>query len=195
MQIIEKLFITYLIIVQALIISKSIITNNYEVLFFFCDHIALLLAITILMQKHDITKSLINIGILAQLAWTLDFSSKLIFNTYIFHVTTYIFEQPNTLQITISILIHFTTLIPAFLLTRKYKTKPKTIYYSLLYITMLYALTLLFTTPSNDINCVFNACSLSPAIANQLPQLYLPIAMILLILPTHLLQKLLSKKE
>lgn len=189
MKTISKIFIFYLILLQILVIIRNISIHNYEIFFYFCNHIPILIIILLIFEKIDYLKALINIGLLIQIGWVLDFSSKLIFNTYLFGSTSYIFQGANYFSIIVSILIHTTTLIPLFFLIKKEKTKKKSIYYSIIYLIIIFFLTLLLTTPDYDINCVFNACQINFLQFNLFTWFYLPLSLILLILPTYFIQK------
>lgn len=185
----EKFFIFYLIILQILLIYRNIVNENFESMIYFCNHIPIIIAFLLLFENYDYLKAIINVGFLIQIGWILDFLSKLIFGFYIFGSTSYIFSSPYNISILLSILVHFTTLIPLFFIIRKEKTKTKTIYYSVVYLLILFVLSLFFTNPVYDINCVFSACNVGFLQFNKFTWFYIPIAVFLVIIPTYLIQK------
>lgn len=185
----ENFFIFYLILLESSIIIRDILSHNYESFFYLCNHVSIFIIIFLILKQYNFLKALINVGIIIQIGWCLDFLTKLIFNFYIFNATEYVFENLISISSLLSILVHTTTLIPLFFLIRKKKTKKITIYYSILYLIFLYVLSLLFTEPIYDINCVFNACNLNFLQPFYNLYYYLPFSIILIVVPSYYLQK------
>lgn len=195
MKLTNKIFIFYLILLQILVIIRNIQIESFQTFFYFCNHIPILIIIFLIYKKYNYLKALINIGFLIQFGWILDFFSKLIFDYYLFGSTFYIFENLLSFSSLISILIHTTTLIPLFFIIKKEKTNEKSLYYSIIYLIFIFLLTILFTNPLYDINCVFNACQINFLQINYFTWIYLPLTIISIILPTYFIQKHFEKCE
>lgn len=180
--------------IQILIIYLNQGVKSNDIFFWFCNHAPIIFAIAFFTQQFDIIKALINVGLISQLTWTLDLLSKLLFNTYIFEVTSYIFEPQNTINMIYPIIIHVFSTLVALYFTYNIKPTTKTLYLSLLYTILLFIFTILYTSANNDINCVYNACN----ILAVNPKLYLPIWPIMIftimVIPTHAFQKWLYLK-
>lgn len=194
MRVSVKVFIVYLFFLQFIIVWRNFEIHNYDVFFFVCDHVAILLAISFFFEKYDWVKALINVGFLGQLFWLFDLLSKLVFDVYLFGVTNYIFGGGSLFWGIVSSLVHLSTLIPALLLTMRYETKKSSFYYSILYLVIVYVLVLLFTNSQSDINCVYNACGISFLQFDYFTFFYLPIAVLLVLFPTYYFQKILYEK-
>lgn len=185
----EKTFIYYMIILQILLMYRNIVSGIPQTFVYFCNHIPIIIAFFLLFERYDYLKAIINIGLLIQMGWVLDFLSKLIFDFYIFGSTSYIFSESFNLSIFLSILIHTTTLIPLFFIIRNKKTKLKTIYYSIAYLLILFLVSIMFTNPIYDINCVHSACNVNFLQFENFVWFYIPFAIFFLIIPTYLIQK------
>ncbi|MCA9460218.1 MAG: hypothetical protein KC550_06745, partial [Nanoarchaeota archaeon] len=108
--------------------------DRYDVFFWFCNHTPLFFAFAFFLKKRNVIKGLINVGFLGQFAWTLDFLSKLLFDTYIFKVTQYVFESQNGLWVLLPIGIHMFSTNLALFFTYKRKPDIYTAFYSSIYI-------------------------------------------------------------
>lgn len=187
------LIVIFFLIMQIFILIGNINNEDYDVFFWFCNHIPMLFAISFYFNNHNMTKGLINIGFLAQLVWGLDFLSKLIFNTYIFNLTEYVFEK-NSLWILLPISIHLFSTNVALYLTRKEEPNQKTLEYSMIYVIILYIVTLIFTNPANNINWIYKI-EANINYSNTLYTIFWPIiTLVFIILPTQKIQELIYLK-
>jgi len=128
---------------------------------------------------------------LAQFAWTLDFLSKLIFNKHIFKVTAYVFENPFGIYVLIPILIHMFGTNLALLLTYKEKINSKVILYSLVYIIILYGVSLSYPPPDRNVNCVYEICGLTQYTFANYTFFWPALIFFLIVIPTHGIQYML----
>jgi hypothetical protein len=184
----------FFFLVQFFIILGNWNTDNYSVFVWFCNHTPVMFGLAFIFNKTQIVKGLINAGFLAQLVWTIDFLSKILFNTHIFNLTNYIFESPITIWILLTITIHMFTTNVALIITMKEKPQKISLFYSFIYIAFLYFLTLLTTIPEDNINWVFAIDSIV-FYSHILYTIFWPITVfILVILPSHFIQYTLYKK-
>jgi hypothetical protein len=160
----------YFFLLQAAYVFTTTLTTPPDLpsLFSYCNHAALLLALAFLFGRTQIVKAVVNIGLLIQGVWLIDFLGHLVFGLYIFGVTKYIFAVPLSPASIISIVEHSLTMLIAIAVTYKIRPRAISLIYSFLYILLLYIITLLFTPPVANVNCVFQACVFKTALA--LPQ-------------------------
>lgn len=187
-----KYIIIYFIILQLLLLFRNILLEELVLIFYFCNHIALLLSIGFYTKNIQLIKGLINIGLIPQFVYIIEFFSELFFNTNIISSTGDLFSY-NPIEFTITILIHFTTLTLALLFTYKEKTTIQSLKYSSIYLIILFILTILFTPKSYDLNCVFNSCGIQILQFTNFTFFWIPLTFLLIILPTYYFQKYLSK--
>ena len=167
--------------------------SDYRALFWYCNHAALLFGVAFLIDNIDIVKALINIGFLPQLFWVIDFFSKVLFNTYVFNVTDYVFNDTTYLSALVISFNHIFLIGVALYTTYKYKTSNKSVWYSFMYIMILFIITMLFTNPIDNANCVQYFCAY-PLITGLFYRVLWPIlAFSLMVLPTYYIQHLLYK--
>jgi hypothetical protein len=189
----EKVFVVYLLILQILLIYRGFLLEGFDIFFYFCDHICVVLALCFVFGWVDFIKALINVGLIVQIFWVVNVLVRFFFGFFLFGVRIFIFESSNYFSIVLSLLIHFSSLIVAFLFVRKKRTNFVSVLYAELYFLILYVLTLFFTNPINDVNCVFSACGLSFFQFDFFYFFYLPIVFVLVVFPSFLLQRLFEK--
>lgn len=127
-------------------------------LFWYCNNIAFFIAIAFFQGNIQMVKGLSYVGILAQLLWVADFTSHLLGFDFS-GIANYVFVQGLTFANGVSIVIHFAIPILALLWTAGIRPRPISLFYSAIYVSGLYVATIAGTTPVDDINCVFNACT------------------------------------
>ena len=181
----------FFLLLQILVIVRNQ-HSDPEIFIWFCNHALLLLAIGCFTHNNHLTKAIINVGLFGQLVWSIDFLSKIIFGVHFFNVTNYVFVQPYTFSTALTVLIHMFATTIALYHTRKFKPTRKTLIYSIVYLVVLYILTLTLTTPENNINWVFEIGGTIQYEHIIYTILYPLIAFIGVISPTHYLQKKIS---
>jgi hypothetical protein len=102
-------------------------------------------------------KGISYLGLVSQILWISDLLSHTI-GFDLSGVADYIFIESFTYANEVSIGVHL--IIPIVILIFSFRTRPalRSLMYALPYMALLYAVTLLFTQPSEDINCVFLGC-------------------------------------
>ena len=178
----------FFLMLQLVLVLINKNAQNYDIFYWFCNHVTLILGIAFIFRKIDIIKSMVNVGFLAQFFWTMDFFSKLVFDIYIFKFTDYVFEAMTGAIVAIPILIHIFSTNIAFYFTYEHKTKSKVLLYSFIYLAILYLVTILFTPNSSNINCVSHICGFKEYTFIGYNYLWVFIVFLVVIVPTHLIQ-------
>ena len=181
----------FFILLQVFVILGNSI--DYNVYFWYCNHISLFFAVAFFMKNNDMIKGLINVGFILQFLWAIDFIIALFFDVYIFNVTRYVFEDLSGIATLVPIFIHLLTTNVALYLTYDKKPTRKALIYSLIYMIFLYGITLLFALPSRNINCVYEICGLTSLTFPGYTLLWLAIVFLVIVLPTQGIQYLLYK--
>ncbi|MDE1925319.1 MAG: hypothetical protein KGH79_04055 [Patescibacteria group bacterium] len=151
----------YFLLLQTVYILTTTIPNASDRVFLlsFCNHIPLLLGLALLFDWTQFAKAVINLGVIIQGAWLIDFLVRLVFGFYLFDITEYVFMGPFfAIPNIVSIIEHSLTMIIAVAVTYKIRPRPISLVYSFLYIAALYLASLEFTLPVSDVNCVYQQC-------------------------------------
>ena len=182
----------YFILIQILILIRNYLLNENILFYFYCDHIAFLLAIAFFIKNIPLIKALISTGIIAQTIYLTNLLTNLIFNFQIINLSTeYLTYSPLILAITI--IMHISTILIALAFTYKEKNNIKSLKYAFIYTIALYITTILFTPVKYDINCISNACGMSFFQFNQQKLFWPIITFTLLTIPGHYFQEFLYK--
>lgn len=158
----------YFLLLQTVYILTTTIPNASGRVFLlsFCNHIPLLLGLALLFDWTQFAKAILNLGIVIQGAWLIDFLVRLVFGFYLFDITEYIFTGPFfAVPNVVSIIEHSLTMFIALAVTYNIRSKPISLVYSFLYMAALYVVTLAFTPPVQNVNCVFQACIFQSVLA------------------------------
>ncbi|MDA3855907.1 MAG: hypothetical protein PF569_06600 [Candidatus Woesearchaeota archaeon] len=185
-----KVLGSFFLILEFTAILANGFSDRYDVFYWFCNHTPLIFAFAFFFRKKNVIKALINVGFIAQFLWTLDFLSKLIFNVYIFKVTRYVFEDIHGIYVLIPILIHVLSTNMAFYFTYKKKPTLKILFYSLVYLIFLYAMTLTYTDPARNINCVYEICGTTQLTFASYTYFWPIIVFFGIVIPSHGIQYL-----
>jgi len=177
------------IVLQVAVIYANFEADRFDVLFWFCNHTPLLFGIALLTRKHDAVKALINVGFIAQFLWTIDFAAKLLFNTYVFNVTRYVFEDIHGLYVLIPILIHVASTNLALLHTYKIKPRKKVLFYSFLYLLFLHGATVTYAAQDANVNCVWQICGLPQYTWEGYAAFWPAIIFLVVVIPTFAFQQ------
>lgn len=188
-QILFSIFILFQLI---LLVFNMGIGREFSIFIWYCDHIMLLFAIAFIFNRKDLVRSFVNIGLIPQLIWLLDLALSVVTGEFLFGFTEYVFSFSSILAIVITIAGHLFSTLVAILFSIDEKPQFKETYYSLVYVLSLYIITLLLTTPVENVNCVYGNCL---GFWNFVYYTYLwPVLVyILLVIPSHYLQKLVYK--
>jgi hypothetical protein len=169
----------FFLIIQLIVLIRNA-SENYIYFFWFCDFAPLLLAIAFFTRKDQAIKAVINFGLIPQI----------IFLLYL------LFISNSFLMFLATFLIHSSVLI-ALILTSNIKSNKNTIIYSIILILSIYTITLIFTPENNFINLVYSPGNLENSSFLNFKfytELWPFLTFVLLVLPTHGIQNLLSRK-
>lgn len=183
----------FFIFLQIIVLMVNIPAGRFSIFFWFCNHTPIIFAFAFFYKRINIVKAIINIGFLAQFIWIYDFFFKIITGEYFLGITRYVFEDISELPILIPILIHLFGTTVAFYLTRKEKPTSRTLGYSFIYLLALYLITLKFSPPAENINCIYWACGFEDYSFKIYQILWPLIAFLILALPTHAIQWIVYK--
>ena len=177
----------FFLFLQIVISYATIYSGNFYNFLWFCNHAPLLFGIAFLIKKHQLVKALISVGFLGQLIWFLDFFSNLVFGSFLFRITEYVFElQGIGLIATIS--AHVLSTFIALYMTYKEPVKIHSLYISLIYLTILFIVTYIIVPPHFNVNCANYLCGFEN-LEIPLYRFILPIGGVLIfILPTYYFQ-------
>ncbi|MAF34906.1 hypothetical protein CMO91_03605 [Candidatus Woesearchaeota archaeon] len=176
----------FLIFVQALILVRNSVFNDWGAFYWFCDSAALVFAIAVYYKNTDAIKGVLNVGLVAQIIWLVDFASGLT-GHFVLGVTEYAFSYLNTPWILVPLLMHVAT--PAIMLwqTRKHKPNRKALAWSFGYLILLFVLALAAPVEENA-SCVREICGLETIRLPAYTLLWPVYSFIIMVLPAHLLQ-------
>jgi hypothetical protein len=185
----------FFLLMQIFVIIRNLL-GGYNNFFWFCDFVPILFALGFFFQNINFIKSLINIGLIPQILVMFDFAYQLTSGKSLFHTTEELFTL-GLFFILAAFFIHLSAIL-AFLFTYKEKTNKSAISYSFFSLILIYAVTLLFTSPLGQINLVYASGEWSRYLANYV-SLYIPLwilmAFIIFVIPTQIIQHLVYKKS
>lgn len=186
------LFSILVILQLSLIFFQLSLGRDFTIFVWYCNHIILLTGIYFLLNRDDVIRGIIYIGIVPQLIWLFDVFYFIFFGIHPLNITNYVFEFTSIIPSIMSIIIHILgILIPLYFALRK---EPETyeLFYSFFYIVFLYIISLIFLPFSSfNLNCVDYNCL----------EFYIPfysilwpiLTFLLVALPTFLIIKLLFR--
>jgi hypothetical protein len=148
----------FLVVAQLFIFSAVLNDPKITVfLFWSCNNFCILLAIACFKKDMQMIKGISYLGLVSQILWILDFGSDTL-GFDLSGVADYIYLEGFTYANEVSIGVHM--IVPVSVLLFSVAAKPTywSLLYALPYIVFLYIATILFTPPSEDINCVFLGC-------------------------------------
>ena len=173
------------VFIQIVVIFRNYLTN-FVYFFWFCDFVPILFALAFFFKKEQAVKAIINFGLFVQFGFLVgliagQYSSELVFSPFL-----------NFVYMFASILLHFSVIF-ALILTYKIKPNLRTVYFSIMLIIAIYAVTLIFTSQADNVNKVNLPGGI---IAFNIPYftfLWPIITFVLLVLPAQGLQYLLYR--
>lgn len=150
--------VIFYLLIQIFIIIGLLSQGVSYYFFWYCYHIPFFYALAFHYKKPQIIIGLMHVGLVVQLTWITDLVAHL-FGGNISDQTTFIFQPGSLVFKIISIITHLFVPITALIWTYKLKPLPKSLLYSSGYIAGLYLITLFFSQPERNLNCVFSICS------------------------------------
>ncbi len=178
---------------QFFVIFGNYMSERYDVFFWFCNHTPLFFAFAFFTKNKNLIKGFINVGFLGQFVWTIDFLSRIFLGYNLFNMTNYVFDNPNGLWVLLPIGIHIFSTNLALYFTYKKKPNIYSAFYSLLYITFLYAGTITYTLTSRNVNCIFEICGFQELTFSNYSNFWPILTFFLVAIPTQGIQYFLYK--
>ncbi len=177
----------FFVFLQVLIILRNYF-SGYFILYWYCDLAPSIYAIFFFFKSKDAIKGYINIGLIPQLIFLFAYFYKLVFDVSLLGDVTA--SLSNDLFYTLSTTIgHLASLI-AFLFVMGSKPSKKSLFYSFIFLVLIYLITLIFTSPNDYINYVYSSGNLVLFKIPYLTYIWVPLTFVLLVIPTQLIQYL-----
>lgn len=178
----------FFLFIQLIVIIRNIASDYYN-FFWFCDFIPLPLAIGFFLKKDNFIKSIINIGLLAQLVSVVLYLYKMFSGISTLEVI------PDTTTLFYAVSSIFIHLSNTFALIFTYKIKPtiKTLFYSVIFLFAMYLMALFFTTPEQGINYTLSYGPFIPWVIPYYTELWVLFMFLLIVLPTQFIQYIIYK--
>ena len=187
----RNFIVGYFFLFLQLVIIMVNVGAPLDIFFWFCNHAPLFFAVAFFINRSDIAKGILNIGLLGQFLWAVDLFFLLL-GFEIFGFTSYVFEKSGYLGV-FPILIHVFSTSVALLFTYDVKPEGKVLVYSGFYVAVMYVSTLVFTNESSNVNCLYSVCGIESFAFFWYIYLWPVLFFVLLVLPAHFLQYFLWK--
>jgi len=148
----------FLVFLQVIIFVALIDDSaTRPLLVWYCNNISLFLAIAFWWGDMQMVKGLSYVGILTQLLWITDFLAHLV-GFDLSNTANYIFLGGLTFANDVSIVVHFTIPLIVLWYTASIRPEPRSLLNAIGLIFILFIATLLLTSASDDVNCVYLMC-------------------------------------
>ncbi len=140
------------------LILKLRFYQEYDFLWF-CSISLLVLSLGFILKSPALMISFLSVALIAQIDWTLDFFSYILFSKALTGNASYVFDYGHTPLEFFNSLRHL-FMIPLTLLGLKYikKTSKKSWFVTLVFITILGIASFVLGMPEENLNCVFKPC-------------------------------------
>jgi hypothetical protein len=188
----------FFLFVQIIAVTRNLLFD-YNYFFWYCDFAPALFSIAFFIGNKNIIKGLVNFGLIPQIIFLIDFIYSVNIGESFLGITIHQLEF-NLFLFLSTILVHLTT-IAALLLVYKTKPNKKTLFYSAFFVLAIYLVTLIFTSPLDNINFVYSTKDIFKLLNFAIPDVvwFWPfLTFLIVVLPAHLIQHLLyrlSKKH
>ena len=170
---------------QIIVVIRNLSTD-YTVFFWFCDFAPGVYGVLFLLRKDDAVRGFVNIGLIPQIIFIFGIFYKLFFDVSLLGAATDSLPL-STFYVASTLFIHTSSII-ALIIVRKRKPSRKTLLYSLLFLIVMYFMTLGFTSPEGFVNYVYAQGSLFDFDIPYYTYLWIPLTFIIVVLPTHIIQ-------
>lgn len=185
-----KLALVFLAL-QMLVIVRNLQLDLFS-FYWYCDFVPILLFFAFLTHNIQAIKGMLNVGLFAQIGYSVIVLFKVFFNITLFG---FVIDFPLTAQYIIPTLLIHTATIIAFIVTYKVKPSRSALMYSLILLTGIYIVVMIFAEPDGsalrNYNFIFQSNLFS-----QLPYytaLWVILSFSLVAVPTQLFQYLIYK--
>lgn len=150
-----------LILVGILGMVNAFIIDSPQEIIWICYIAVILIGISAITRKPKLLTAQLNIMLIPLIFWSIDFLYHLTFGQTLFNIASYVFEPRPLLSQIVSSLHIITIPLSLFILylveaKEKIKDSWKI---SLIQILIIFFITILFTTPEVNVNCVYESCT------------------------------------
>lgn len=186
----------YFFLLQLLIVYYTSTSQLWHNLFWYCNHAPLLFALGFLIKDKNLVHGLINVGLIGQTVWLVDFLFEFVFGVALFSLASYIFTDERPIFILlIPVVAHIFSTMLALYLIRKEEISRKSLIYSFGYIAVLFLITRIFTLRYLNVNCVYDLCIIPEMFEIPFyPMVWFIVTIIVVIIPSYYFQKIITKK-
>jgi len=183
---------TFLFIQVVILIRDYMVGNLHHQIFWFCNFAPMLLAIGFFYKKKDFIKAVINVGLIGQIVALILFSYMV--SKGVFALSDIPSKFVKFIYIATTIMVH---LVVLWALIASYKIKPtrKALHYSFIIIIFMFVTAILFTSPYWQVNLVYPSGKFFSLHIPFYMVLWPILVFVLLVLPSHWIQKKLYEKS
>ncbi|MBS3074672.1 hypothetical protein J4447_04470 [Candidatus Pacearchaeota archaeon] len=185
-----------ILLVGVIGIFNAFYFNRIYDIFWFCYIGMILLGLGIIIRNIPLIKSQMYILLIPDVIWVIDFLVRLLSGRSFLGIVDYFFRETNVLVKIVSLQhVYLLPLVIAavFLIGKPIRTNNKGVLISVIEITFIYLTTLIFTSPSSNVNCVYRFCSESPWTNPFYPLIWYSAALIMVFMTRAVVNKLLEK--
>lgn len=179
---------TFFLIFQMVLIYEYIFLSDLVYMLWFCSHVSLFFAIGFFIRNIDLIKTFICIGLIPQFIWIIDYLVRLIFGFFLIGATDYMFEGFSAFSYATSFIAHFFSTGIALGLTYMYRPNKKILLYALMYLIIIFSLTLSLAPEEHNINLTQHMVISDGFTFPGYQAVLLAVAMLCIVLPSYYLQ-------
>ena len=155
----DFLHVSFFILIQVLVITEYIFSPKKGLdIFWFCNHVSIIYAYALYTHRPQMVVGVMQVGIFVQIVWLISFTSHII-GIGNMDTTAYMFEGSFDYAKMITLIVHILLPTSIIWLLRKERPRLISLLYSAVYCCFLYVTAHLFTPREENINCVFNPCT------------------------------------
>ena len=176
---------------QILVVVRNVL-SGYLSFFWYCDFTPIIFSILFFARKDQMIKGLLNIGLFAQLGYAIILIYKMMTGVALLG---FVFDFTGPFYMVSSLIIHLSTLV-VFLTNYRVEPKKISLFYSLVFLSVIYFVVLMFTSPNNaisgDYNFIYYSGLLSPHI-KYYTSMWILLGFTVVTLPTYFFQVLIYR--
>jgi|GEM_PF-519709 len=193
-----KFFGIFFILLGIVALVNTLYQSKPESILWFCYLGIFLIGLGMLWKNPILVTSQLNILTIPLLIWTVDFIHFIVTGTSLLGIVDYFFNPDFPLFSRLISMQHiFTIPVSLFVLQRMKSRKMKNSWkFSLLQLTLIFAITIFLTNQEDNINCVYHSCgNLYSGPSVLYPLVWFGSGLVLVVLTNFLILKLINIKE
>ena len=138
----------FFLCLQAALLIKSALLNDFELLYYFCYHAPILFAIAFYKKDIPLIRGIIITGVVGQGIWSADYLSFLLSGRFLFGFSSSLLQYQGFIYMT-TLLSHVASSFLALLLIKNEALPKKSLLYAFCYFLFFYSLSLLRIIPES----------------------------------------------